>query len=54
MESDDGDAPLLAYIAKGYALLGQGNSQKGMEAIDFALRNCNEDARSFIELIKVR
>lgn len=54
MESEGVDVPLLAYIAKGFALFGQGNHQEGTEAIDFALLNCDDDARPFVELIKVR
>lgn len=53
MELNDADTLLIVYVAKGFTLFGQGNHQDATEAFDFALRNCDDDARSFVEVIKV-
>ena len=54
MEANDADVPLITYVAKGFVLFGQGNHPEAAEAFDSALRICDGNARSFIELIRVR
>jgi len=54
MEANNTDVPLITYVAKGFALFGQGNNQEATEAFDLALRICDEDTKPFVELVKVR
>lgn len=54
MESNDAQVPLIAHIAKGFALSGQGNHQEATEAFELALRTCDGRVRSFFKLVKVR
>ena len=54
MESNSAHAPLIAYVAKCFALFGKGNHQEATEAFDSALRICDDDARPFVEPFMVR
>lgn len=53
VKSHGDQAPLIAYIAKGIALCGQGKREGALDAFDAVLRECDSDTKNVVEHIKV-
>ena len=53
MKSHNGQNPLIAYIAKGTALCGQGKHEAAVNVFNKVLRDCDSNAKDFVERIKV-
>ena len=53
VKSYNGQKPLIAYIAKGTALCGQGKHEAAVNVFDAILRDCDNDTKNFVERIRV-
>ena len=53
VKSHNDQKPLIAYIAKGAALCGQGEHKGAANVFDVVLRDCDDDTKNFVERIRV-